>query len=329
MASSSPLTTSHTNKRLKIDNDLQLNNAQSFTRFWMVQATDFLNPLSKLSVFSIQKGFHALLGCDPKNIRSLRSGDLLVEVDTISQARCIEKCSKVHTVPVKTSPHRTLNTSKGIVRHEALRQGSVEEILDSLRETVCHVHRFTRIKDGTKVPTGTIVVTFKSPNAPEKIKMGYLNLKVETYIPNPLRCFNCQKYGHGRTSCKRRSSVCGKCGQQDHEELACQEEKPKCANCEGSHPAYSKSCPLWVKEKEVQKVKATQNISFPEARKIVDAKLSSGPTYASKTATTDTKTMTKSVGTQTNDASCQTNHIPSTITIACQTDHSMLNHQYP
>ncbi|KAF8771390.1 hypothetical protein HNY73_018816 [Argiope bruennichi] len=41
-------------------------------------------------------------------------------------------------------------------------------------------------------------------------------------------------------------------------------------NCNGSHPAYSKSCPKWKIEKEIQTIKISRNISFAEARQIVE-----------------------------------------------------------
>ena len=56
---------------------------------------------------------------------------------------------------------------------------------------------------------------------------------------------------------------------------------PKCANCSGNHPAYSKDCPRWTIEKQVQQVKATNNISFVEARRKVESEAASHrPTIA-------------------------------------------------
>ncbi|GBN72308.1 hypothetical protein AVEN_120314-1 [Araneus ventricosus] len=55
----------------------------------------------------------------------------------------------------------------------------------------------------------------------------------------------------------------------------------KCYNCEGDHSAYFRSCPHY-KEKEIQTVKITKNVSFPEARKIVnDRTLKPGLSYSS------------------------------------------------
>ena len=43
----------------------------------------------------------------------------------------------------------------------------------------------------------------------------------------------------------------------------------KCANCQGNHPADYRDCLASKREKEVNTLKYTNNISFPEARKII------------------------------------------------------------
>ena len=60
----------------------------------------------------------------------------------------------------------------------------------------------------------------------------------------------------------------------------------KCFNCNEDHPANSKQCQAWHTEKEILKVKYTRNISFPEARKIVESYTAApGKSYASITKT--------------------------------------------
>ena len=76
----------------------------------------------------------------------------------------------------------------------------------------------------------------------------------------------------------------------DHIEHSCN-NTIKCANCQGNHPADSRDCMVWKREKEVNQIKYTNNISFPEARKIVQSK-TQFPTrsYAQATSsTTETK----------------------------------------
>jgi len=38
---------------------------------------------------------------------------------------------------------------------------------------------------------------------------GNIRLDVELYIPNPLRCYKCQKYGHDSNTCPALRSVSG------------------------------------------------------------------------------------------------------------------------
>ena len=75
----------------------------------------------------------------------------------------------------------------------------------------------------------------------------------------------------------------------------------KCANCSDDHPANSKHCPTWEKEKII-KIKCEQNITFPEARKQFD-QFNAVQTYASavKPSTCNKQTQTVDRETQTDD----------------------------
>ena len=135
---------------------------------------------------------------------------------------------------------------------------------------VTAVKRLSARRDGTLKPTNTWVLTFARPTVPPNVVIEYEFVKVEQYLPNPLRCFKCQGYGHHKQSCKR-NEICANCGKPAH--LQSEEEctdRPSCANCKGSHAAYSRECPHWLREKEIVKIKHTFNIPFPEARKRYD-----------------------------------------------------------
>ena len=110
------------------------------------------------------------------------------------------------------------------------------------------------------------ILTFNKPTTPTSIRIGYINTKIETYIPNPLRCQKCQKYGHPKDKCTR-PSICAKYGNSNHAELECKNPF-NCINCTGEYPAYSRQCEMWKKEKRITEIKYTRNLSFPEARKI-------------------------------------------------------------
>ena len=64
-----------------------------------------------------EKGIEGLVG-EPKNIKRLRSGDLFFEVDRETYST---KLMAFSGIPVKVSPHRTLNTSKGVIRAQEIK----------------------------------------------------------------------------------------------------------------------------------------------------------------------------------------------------------------
>ena len=83
-----------------------------------------------------------------------------------------------------------------------------DEILSDLRgDGVTHIRRLTTFKDGQRRDTSLLVLTFNSTSLPEKLNIGWLRKDVRVFIPNPLRCFKCRRFGHGSSTC-RQSARC-------------------------------------------------------------------------------------------------------------------------
>ena len=115
-----------------------------------------------------------------------------------------------------------------MVRSKDLEGVSEEEICENLSSSV---KRIKVRRDNELVPTNTLILTFNTPTLPDSVKAGYLHNPVVLYIPKSLRCFKCQKFGHGQNTCRGRLT-CARCGQFDHESKACQNEVA-CTNCDG------------------------------------------------------------------------------------------------
>ena len=111
------------------------------------------------------------------------------------------------------------------------------------------LNRVTLKKEGKVIPTNTLFLTFGSPDLPKEITVGCLKVKVALFVPNPMCCFNCNKFGHMSQHCKV-AAKCPDCGKDKHEGQC---EGPKlCSNCNGPHTSSAKDCPVWQKEKEIQ-----------------------------------------------------------------------------
>ncbi len=295
-----------TNKKRLRDNDQDLDsdyenersyNCNNWPRFLVVESSSDDLPLSKLSPFAVQKGFQAVAGT-LKSIKRLRDGSFLVECARKSQAMGLLKTTRFVDRPVRVSSHKALNSSRGVIRCRELSGMTEMEIKTELQEQgVVEVHRVTVKRDTEKVPTNTLFLTFNTPDLPKEITVGYLKVKVALFVPNPMRCFNCNKFGHTSQRCKV-AAKCTGCGKDKHEGQC---EGPKlCSNCNGPHASSAKDCPVWQKEKEIQRVRVEKRISFPEARQLVEAKMptviTGGKTYA---AAASTRRESKSVQCQT------------------------------
>ncbi|GBL95353.1 hypothetical protein AVEN_154768-1 [Araneus ventricosus] len=146
----------------------------------------------------------------------------------------------------------------------------IEEIAQELSgQGIKDVRRINIRRDGQLIPTKHFILTFNTPRLPEYIKAGYVRCSVRPYISNPLRCFKCQRFGHSRTNC-RGTLTCARCAVAVHESTGCTAVE-KCVNCQGTHTSFSRSCPKWELVKEIVALKFKNNISFPEARRLVKA----------------------------------------------------------
>ena len=166
---------------------------------------------------------------------------------------------------MRAEPHRTLNSCKGVIRCSDLKGLTKDEIVDGLRSqgvTECfHITVKSDNNNTDRCKTNIFILMFSTDTAPAHINVGYLRVKVDPYIPNPLRGFKCQKFGHSSRLC-RNEAVCHRCGGK-HTDENCN-NAAKCISCSGPHGASSRECPVWLREKEVQRVKAEKNIPFPK-----------------------------------------------------------------
>ncbi|GFV94164.1 RNA-directed DNA polymerase from mobile element jockey [Trichonephila clavipes] len=195
--------------------------------------------------------------------------------------------------PLTVSPHKSLNSSRGVISEPDLIFTPETEILEEFSgQGVIQVRRITikKKKDAEIIPSKHLILTFNNPKLPTTIKAGYLNCKIRPYIPNPLRCFQCQRFGHSHTAC-RGQLTCSRCATVGHPSTDCTLE-PKCVNCSQSHPSDSKLCSQWKTEKEIQIIKTNRNLTYLEARKLIAPQLSQSYAQVTKLSTTTTTTQT-------------------------------------
>ena len=252
-------------KKRFADDSLRLSDEETadngFAAFLVVETVD-QQPLN-LSIFAMQNILKCAVG-DIKSAKKMRNGAVLLEVKSktqseraLSMTQWVNPNNMEQPFHIKVTPHRSLNSSKGVIRCRDLRDCSEDEVLDALRpEGVTHVKHIMSKKESAVSPTNTFILTFAKPISPKYVKAAYLNLAIEPFVPSPLRCFNCQKFGHGKGSCQR-NATCARCGTEGHSDAECKEH-PHCVNCSGPHPSFSRDCPEWTKQRKMLTLK-TEN----------------------------------------------------------------------
>ena len=197
--------------RAYLDSDSENENETVFPRFLIIVSTDPDRPLSKLSPF-----VKMYLECSniteilPKvEIWCSSRGNDKVHVESLF------KLKQLFSIPALCKPHSSLNTSRVIISCPDLAEVSTEDIDGLADQIVIQARRITKTRDGIKRETNTIIVTFQTTIVPKTLKVGYLKVPVDLYIPNPLQCYTCFKFGHHESRCNSGSDkkLCLRCAE--------------------------------------------------------------------------------------------------------------------
>lgn len=210
-------------KNISVSNET----ATAMPRFLLIQRIDEGN---------FSKAVYGLIG-NVKELKKVKEG-LLIECVSNAQSKRLLNITQLAGNVVEVSPHSTLNFSKGIITCKDLLNCSIEEIKEELRnEGIIDAKRIKSKRNGELIDTASLILTVNTPNLPKTIKAAMYRLPVRQYIPPPLRCFKCQKFGHTSARCTFKQ-ICVY-GNPLHEGRSC--SKPiTCINCKGEHSAISK-----------------------------------------------------------------------------------------
>ena len=116
-----------------------------FPKFIVLKSKEELIPLTKLSPLVIEKYVKSCAG-EVKNVTKMRSCGLMIECQRGQQSVNLLALKQIHNIDISSSPHRTLNSSWGIIRY---RDGDLSELTDDeiyhelVPQGVTHVKRFT------------------------------------------------------------------------------------------------------------------------------------------------------------------------------------------
>ena len=177
---------SSTLKRLRPDSDDDEHEAstiftsqENFARYLIIESKNKDKPVTSLSPFVIEKQIESMIG----TAKSVKNGTLLVETTRKTQTENLKKQTSFFGVPVEVTEHKSLNSSKGIIRNPILRAETEENILEYLKpQGVTHVKRFTIRKNNAIVNTNTLLLTFNSKFSTKLFKLNCMFLTLSDVL---------------------------------------------------------------------------------------------------------------------------------------------------
>ncbi|XP_030746550.1 uncharacterized protein LOC115875269 [Sitophilus oryzae] len=211
------------------DSSSEVDDITKHDNFFLIRPNLETDSFSTMSPFVIHKNIIEKVP-KYKNVSKLRSGDLLIELLDPQHANKLFEINKIGNLECRVTSHPSLNNIKGVISCSDLQYcKDKQEILDECSEqNLIDITQIKREVNGELVPTNTYIITLHSLTLPEYFYVGYRRCKVRQFIPNPKRCFNCQRIGHLYTYCKY-EATCPSCGKDKHESDC--NPPPYCVNC--------------------------------------------------------------------------------------------------
>lgn len=154
--------------------------------------------------------------------------------------------------------------SYGVVKYLELHVKE-EDLMESLQcdQKILSIKRLNRMSEaGEWVKSETVRFGFKGATLPPYV-FGYgCRFKVDPYTFPVTQCASCWKFGHLTRTCPTKKTCCPKCG-RGH--TNCETTEYRCINCKGKHMSLSKSCPVYLKEREIRSIMCHENCTYKHA----------------------------------------------------------------
>lgn len=271
-----------------MDQTKTLSNNSLGPKYLLMKRRENEESLKNVSPYLLRKVIDAVCG-EIEMCKKLYNGEVLLKTKNFVQDTKLIKLSSLSpTIKIEVTEHKSLNYTKGVLYTNSLRGVSEEEIiLESKNQNVTDVKKILKKEGDELKETGLIIFTFATIDLPEYLHVGYEKMYLREYIPLPMKCKNCQRYGHLAKFCKN-DSICHNCGSVSHtteDNPTCQKNE-MCINCkednreDTKHSANNKICPVFLKFKEIQAIKTTQKVGQKKATQLYHERHFTKSTYA-------------------------------------------------
>ena len=216
-----------------------------------------------------------LTHCSTKDMsfRPIQPNEWLIQTTTKAQSDIYQSLNDIEGIEVSVKKHDTLNSIQGTVilpdiedednlPNKALLLDSLQKRYSNVQDLEIYEIPSKNSSSSRKLKIGKI--KFEGQTLPDKIKIQGQSRELRPFIPKPLQCKMCSKYGHSEKRCYGKP-VCAFCSSEDHmTKWNC--GTPKCVNCGSEHHARSKQCAFYTYNTELKLLVDRTGMSFKEAR---------------------------------------------------------------
>ena len=209
--------------------------------------------------------------------RHQRDGPCIIEAANEEQSKKLQQLVKIGNPNLPVKKNESLNVCYGtIVIPNDIETGGIDfsecgkKIKENMRlqgHQIKDVNAYVKPARGNrKYPLRIAKITFEGRVLPDVVVVAGQRLTVKEYIPAPHQCSKCWKFGHGIKYCKSNFFTCPICSTKGHQKDNCTEKNSRiCVNCQGNHPAFSRSCVQYKKEQLIVKTKFKEGLSYRAA----------------------------------------------------------------
>lgn len=234
-------------------------------------------PLNQVNSIQLKKELSTCKGIE--SVKFISGGRLLVHLKSERHINDISAIDKL--VGQDVDYHQLTDKHSSGVIHGVPPAISDEELLKCLEDTgVNKVQRFFKGKGDSRNPTYSVRLFFSCAEPPTHVTLGYSRHNISAYVPPPLRCYSCQRYGHVADECRsnKRCTRCGKMHNTSQCTLSAEQKTDfHCVNCGGMHSSAYWGCPKYKEQAKINNLVVAEKITRKEAKTIVVSSIPKQP----------------------------------------------------
>ena len=166
-----------------------------------------------------------LQACPTKDmtVRQIKVGEWLVQASTKEQSEVYLSLTNLDNMDVVVQKHNDLNSIEGTVVLPPANDddGLPDEgtLLGSLQLRYPNVQSVQTYKIPSRRNASKFIriarIKFERQELPKDIRIEGQRRELLPFVPKPLQCKSCSKYGHTKSKC-RSEAVCAFCSSKDH-----------------------------------------------------------------------------------------------------------------